>query len=291
MKSLLIILACIILTSGFVLTNCSEGDEQINPWNRLISDDSPVASTDMVSVPTFSKRNTVEYASALEVVIKVPYPDAATIIYTTDNTYPTSDSTCTPVNGKAISSGSTVTVKATSYLRAIGCMPDHLTSAVSSSYYNVSKKIFVTEAAVQGDFGGVAQADELCMVNRPDSLDYKALIVDETTRTALAKNQKNWVLLANTKYYRQDGTTLAFTTNSKAIFDYNDNMTNSFAGIGDTYWTGLNIYWETTAQTCGNWSSTTVDAVYGSDNQIDGRAIATDLSSCAESRKILCVEQ
>ncbi len=291
MKALLIILACVILTAGFVLTNCSEGDEQANPWNRLITDNSPAASTDRVSVPTFSKYSSLEYKSGLDVVIEVPSPDAATIIYTTDNTYPATDTSCSPVNGNAITSGSTVTVKTAGYLRAIGCMPNHLSSAVSSIYYNVSKKVFVADAEVQGNFGGVAQADELCLVNRPDSLEYKALIVDESTRTALPGDQKNWVLLANTKYYRRDGVTPAFTTNNYAVFDYTNNMTNSFAGTGDTYWTGLNIYWETTTQTCGNWSSSTVDAVYGSDNQIDGRAIATDLSSCAESRKILCVEQ
>jgi hypothetical protein len=62
----------------------------------------------------------------------------ATIIYTTNNTAPTANSSCVATNGTAIANGSTVSVSTTLTLEAIGCLSGDTNSSVASGVYTIT---------------------------------------------------------------------------------------------------------------------------------------------------------
>ncbi|HEX7450659.1 MAG TPA: DUF1554 domain-containing protein, partial [Polyangiaceae bacterium] len=164
------------------------------------------------------------------------------------------------------------------------------------------KVIYVTSAPQQANFGGVVGADAQCNSSPPTVGTYKALLVDGTTRVACTSAQcttggaaegVGWVLAPNTKYVREDGTTVIGTTSAAAIFVFP--LTASFGTNGDSYWTGLNTDWTTSPDSCSGWTQTTTFfASEGAANTSDSRAIhgaVSDDCTTVAGASFACVEQ
>jgi len=172
----------------------------------------------------------------------------------------------------------------------------------------------VSSAAAQGFIAttGVQAADFLCNAdsNKPDASAYKALLVGvdssdsplrrASTSSNVGDGQVDWVLTANTKYLRVDGTEIA-STGSSALFTFP--LQNSFAVISGRYWTGLKSDWTTnTLSFCdylnsGSWTDATsgvTTGAYGFLNDTSNQAIgaATTLAcNITNLLYLLCVEQ
>src|SRR3989344_1768973 len=117
-------------------------------------------------------------------------------------------------------------------------------------------KIFVTSNAYSGDLvehahlrgagssvnTGSQAADYLCSLdsNKPNAAQYKALI-GTTTRYA---GSNDWVLAANSTYYRTDGAIISVTNANKWFtFDANGRLTNPISTLwNDHVWIGLDPY-------------------------------------------------
>jgi hypothetical protein len=195
-------------------------------------------------------------------------------------------------------------------------------SSSSSDVTTPHYKTFVTAATFDGDIktaGGqstaIASADALCMAdtNKPaGGGTYKALLVDEINRRACSTTRcaggtsehTDWVLKANTTYYRNDGTTPVLTTNANGIFDFKTDtahpvdITNSFDDTATyIYWTGLDWPWVSlTSQMCGgSWSSNAGNpnnGDYGFSDRTDSSAIGGGNFYCdITDHHLLCVEQ
>lgn len=184
------------------------------------------------------------------------------------------------------------------------------------------RRVFPSLAAMLPGTGllgadGALRFDQQCQAdantkNISDSgkTTYKALMMANTTSNGVRRRVAcltaycgngpgeavNWVLEANTEYRREDGTTVIATTSANAIFDFP--LTNSFTGVNETYWTGFTDTWATATDSvgasCNFFQSKTItdDSYVGNGSAIDATAVNTsNLLSCAQTRKILCVEQ
>ena len=118
------------------------------------------------------------------------------------------------------------------------------------------KKIFVTTSLTNGNLGGVTGADSFCNndSNKPDSSTYKALIVSNTRRACTTaecsggpSEHQDWVMSANTNYYREDGLTLIGTTTDNGIFSFP--LINSIDFIPVLYLSGLTANWQNSGST------------------------------------------
>ena len=178
------------------------------------------------------------------------------------------------------------------------------------------KKIFVTATIWPGNMnatdasGGTAAVDLKCDsdANNPGGGTYKALVAREggasgdriaTTDGSTSAGQTNWVLQADTEYYKKSGGSF----NSKVF------KTNAFALVGfpfdspistaNEYWTGFNTNWTTnTTENCGNWWVSNVPgglAQIGMPNVVDNTAISGNTASCyfgtPAEKSIICVQQ
>lgn len=102
---------------------------------------------------------------------------------------------------------------------------------------------------------------------------------------------------ANTQYYREDGTILIGTTNSKGLFTFPLNNSIGTA-YGDAY-TGFNHDWTTSSYNCLNWQTSDDNAGNGAATgrtdltDEDGISSASPGWSCASNSdiQIYCVEQ
>jgi len=180
-------------------------------------------------------------------------------------------------------------------------------TVTGSGISSVSKRVFVTATANNGNIGGIAAADALCVAdaNNPAGVGsgtWRAMLVDGTNRRACtaatctdpAQNIA-WAFAPLTPYVRSNGSTAIFTTNSAGVFDFVGSLSNSF-GTAGTYWTGLNIDWTTFTDLCGNWLSNAGGAVHGARGSA---TVTTNVSisgagggpQCSNSYKLLCVEQ
>lgn len=167
-------------------------------------------------------------------------------------------------------------------------------------------RIFLTAAQTTGNIGGISGADAICNsdVNRPSTFTtYKALLVDGSSRSAcsstncatngIAENI-DWVLRPNKSYFRTDGT-LILTTNAAGITPFN--LTASFTGAGDLYWTGMrstpNDWQSSTANRCLFWADGTAfnNGGTGIGNAVDSTSIRNTNPTCSSQRQLLCVEQ
>lgn len=166
------------------------------------------------------------------------------------------------------------------------------------------KLIFQTlNATIIGNTGGISGADGLCNsdLNRPNSSTYKALLSDAsgvgsriacmTTNctTGGATENFDWVLKANTSYYRADGITHLFTTNASGIFVFGT-MSNTFSDGGLLFWTGLNTDWLGNVNICADWTAGGNGQV-GADNVTSSAAISNASVACGTNLTLLCVEQ
>lgn len=172
------------------------------------------------------------------------------------------------------------------------------------------KNTFVTAAGNNGNLGGIAGADALCMadLNYPGSGTYKALITDGGSRHActtgnctggIAENL-DWVLAPNTAYVRDavtpSGITLIAITNDAGIW---------LAPLNDTYrlavgadqaarvWVGHDSAWLATANDCSNWSDGTAgsDGNHARQDAVDSEAINYSNQLCSDTNPLLCIEQ
>jgi len=169
---------------------------------------------------------------------------------------------------------------------------------VSVTNLDNEKRIYVTQANYSPAFGNFTVIDNLCNtdVNKPATGTYKAIIVTDNgtgRRASVTSNagdgQIDWVLAANTAYFRPSGTAL-MTTNANNIFVFGA-LTNSFGTAAINYWTGLETDWTSHVQDCGNWTSTTGSGNYGLASDTGGNAIKSGGPNCTENHHLLCAEQ
>ena len=165
-------------------------------------------------------------------------------------------------------------------------------------------KIFLTSSVPSRNIG-LTGLDNVCNsdANKPSgNIAFKALVTHSTDRIACTtancsggvSENVNWVLKPNTKYFRSDGTTEIFTTNSSGIFPFgtaNDGIidpgTNGIA-------TGLQTDW-TNDVNCSDWSGAGSYEI-GSPELTDARLISLDTpepcgSDLSSILRLACVEQ
>ena len=163
------------------------------------------------------------------------------------------------------------------------------------------KIIFISEPdnGCRGAWPGV---NTLCQndINKPSNGGtYEAMVIDGSNKRACssancsiggASENVNWVLSADTRYIRPDGTLIG-TTNSSGIFTAFDNPIS--ASVNQT-WTGMNNNWTSSSSQCGGWN-----ACLGGDTGRTGDPSSTTpadvISSggnfCNQYVRYVCVEQ
>ena len=180
---------------------------------------------------------------------------------------------------------------------------------------NTNKYIFVTVATYNGNLGGISGADTKCQTEKTNNFaglpgnaeDYKAFIVDGTTRRACSNSDcsggvsenLDWVLKANTDYYRLDGTTdtKIFTTNASGIVNFTGGTTllTAIDSSSSTFWwTGIDVDWVYVGSACTTtWAATGGNSSRGIGASTGSTSIRnTVLSSCnSPPNKLLCVRQ
>lgn len=178
---------------------------------------------------------------------------------------------------------------------------------------NAIKVIFITAASFNGNLGGVAGADALCMAdaNKPaGSATYKAMIADGVNRAACtsdncvnggATEHVDWVLAVNTPYFRPDRTTrIGSTMSDIGIFplvtESGGRLINSFSDQSYDIWTGLTQSWVSGLGNCQNWRSSGNAGPTGScgnTTSLNIAAIFVAEKECitANNSYIACVEQ
>jgi len=158
-----------------------------------------------------------------------------------------------------------------------------------------------TYGAVNGDFDGIQEADNFCMldVNMPAAAGYKykALLVDNTVRRAsvtanMGDSQKSWVLTPSTNYYRSADQLKIFTTNTAGIYTTFP-AAGAFTTTISTTWTGLNANW-TSSSTCGYWA--TISVFFSGMASIADSTTSAMISggtalACTSAQKLICVQQ
>lgn len=170
-----------------------------------------------------------------------------------------------------------------------------------------NKKTFITNSTYSPGFGGSASAaltaaDQACANdgNKPaDNSTYKALLASSTRRACQssscassgASENSGWILSPSTTYTRSDGTTEVGTTTSSAIFSFP--LDNSFTdSMGVSVITGLESDWTTSTDNCTDWTNgASGNYVVGYGSGTSSSAIDMSLNSCAQSAKLICVEQ
>ncbi|MCE9599304.1 MAG: DUF1554 domain-containing protein [Spirochaetia bacterium] len=180
-------------------------------------------------------------------------------------------------------------------------------SSTSISSVASQRRIFLSATTHNGNFGNIAAADALCNsdANRPATTStYKAFLADAATRTACTSTlcvtngileNVDWVLLANTTYYRANGTTPIFTTNAAAIATFP--FTNSFTGTAAVFWIGTRgtpSDWQgSTANRCNFWADGTAGFQGGTGigNSTSNTSIRNTAPNCNVLQSLLCVEQ
>lgn len=167
------------------------------------------------------------------------------------------------------------------------------------------KYTFATQSVTKGSFSGVSGADSLCNsdANKPSVLPnvYKAFIVDGASRMAATLgdatgvsigSQADWVLNPNATYFRPDGLTPLFTTNSSRLFDLNTAVQNPFDPTVAYYWTGISSDW-TSGQNCNSWTNQTgAFGGHAGDGTTAGVGSASSTAGlCNSNIKLFCIQQ
>ena len=160
--------------------------------------------------------------------------------------------------------------------------------------------IFVTSTNVDGNLGGIAGADSLCMSdpNYPGAGTYKAMLVDGINRVAtITQNtgdgQVDWVLQPNTDYVQADGVTPIMTTDNNGLFVFGT-LTNSISTTAKIVWTDMLASWISNTTNCSAWTSnsSTVNGTYGDSTSLIGAAVGVETLSCDTATMALyCVQQ
>ena len=176
-------------------------------------------------------------------------------------------------------------------------------------------KIFVSATTTAGNFGSIAAADTICAndANKPaGGGTYKAMVVKGTDRRACSTDNCgggtsehiDWVLKANTSYYKADGTTLIGSTDANGLLG--STVPQAMDAAGSNVWTGLRYKpadpmfmmfpaerWINSGSDCSGWSDNTSNNA----GQI-GQLTATDYHYidggnpvCSNLLGFYCVEQ
>lgn len=174
------------------------------------------------------------------------------------------------------------------------------------------QKIYVTAGSFNGNLGGVIGADATCMrdTNYPGTGNYKAMVVDGTTRLACDQGSGNencttfmhldWVLTPNTSYVRLDDRTVIGTTNNHGVFLFNGGatLTNAISTTTTNVYTGLNSDW-TRYSGCEGYcncngftdGSANTSGTTGESTALNGGSIEVGISPCNTMASLYCVEQ
>ena len=170
-----------------------------------------------------------------------------------------------------------------------------------------SKLLFVTAETHNGSLGGVAGADAFCAASasKPNGSTYKALIVSGADRVACTSancatgglaEHVDWVLTANTPYYRADGTTLIGITNANGL--WNLPLTNTYKYDVGTHgapriWAGLTTSWTNDGFHCSGWTTGlgTNNGAHMRADAVNNQAVYYSSEACIDSNYLACVEQ
>lgn len=158
-------------------------------------------------------------------------------------------------------------------------------------------RMFLSDVTPDAAFGGAAGADAICAQssNKPSSGTYKALLMDNTRNQNL-----NWVLKANTDYYRSSDDALIGRTNGDRIFSlFGGNFLTNSTDINFEYiYTGImvdsNSSWSLSSDNCSNWTdgSASGRGISADTNSTDAVAITSGVDFCHYNfYRVLCVEQ
>lgn len=170
---------------------------------------------------------------------------------------------------------------------------------------NGMRHIFQTTAEFDGNLGGIAGADSLCMgdANRPNSGRYKAMILGTARRACtdvicmVGPDPVDWVFLPQTTYYvGAQGSEVAFaTTDTNAIITTYPLGANT-AGRGKNFWNGFSASGDwlvSPTETCADWSSNAATGVgsLGWDSVTDVSWLHGGNYPCSDVAQLVCVEQ
>lgn len=171
------------------------------------------------------------------------------------------------------------------------------------------KFIFVTVGTNNGNLGGVSGADGICAAEKTTNFpalpgaatEYDALLTDGAARVACttancgtgAGEHTDWVLAANTNYYRSDEQ-LLFQTNGDGIFVFGT-LTNAFStNAADYWWTGMDVDW-TAVLHCLAWTDPGggpgPTGFKGKGNEAGPISISDFDHDCAIATHLLCVRR
>ncbi|HMV37269.1 MAG TPA: DUF1554 domain-containing protein [Turneriella sp.] len=162
-------------------------------------------------------------------------------------------------------------------------------------------RIFVSNAFNNGNLGGAAGADIICLSDTAnpmgaDNGSWKALIVGGGRRACStpycsggAAENIDWALKPNTNYVRPNGLVIGNTDPAGLlVFPLNSaisDLTTTFA------WTGLAGDWMT-GSTCTDWGNgTSGSGDRGGVDKNDPQAINIGIDTCGTSQRLYCVEQ
>lgn len=176
--------------------------------------------------------------------------------------------------------------------------------------------IFVTQGYHVSDFANdptlvgsnaIEKADSFCNsdANKPNGSTYKALLTDGIVRDAVSLT--DWVLEADTTYYRSNGNVVIGTTTNSAIFavlftdltnSISDRLPNTgFAIEVNKAFTGIanaSDFSANSSLTCNSWSyaGDSYTHKWGYIFEKTERAFVSNSSqSCSEKHHLYCVEQ
>ncbi|AFM11529.1 DUF1554 domain-containing protein [Turneriella parva] len=163
-------------------------------------------------------------------------------------------------------------------------------------------RIFVSAVAYSGNLGGIPGADAKCQndSNRPLSVggQWRALLSATDRKACVSAScpggqaeNLNWVLRANTTYYRTDNSPIG-QTNGAGLFNFN--LTQPIADGAGNVWTGTYADWTSASLTdrCNDWSdSGTTDAIYALSGSTTATAIGNFHINCSNLHRLYCVEQ
>lgn len=175
----------------------------------------------------------------------------------------------------------------------------------SASVNGGGKCIFVTTTLHNGNFDNspangnwVEEADAFCLSERPSNLTgtYKAFMVSEIANRRASAVPINWVLAANTSYYRYADKKKIGTTDSARIFP--STLENSLGTTGGAFWTGISTIgtYGANANRCNptnNWeSSSNGDTGYtGHLTSTSSGYITNGTMTCDSLLPIVCAQQ
>jgi hypothetical protein len=176
-------------------------------------------------------------------------------------------------------------------------------------------KIFVSATTTEGNFGSIAAADSICAndANKPaGGGTYKAMVVKGTDRRACSTDNCSggiaehidWVLKANTSYYKTDGTTLIGITNSNGLLG--NTVSQAIGDGGSNVWTGITYRdanpmfifmsaqrWLNSGSDCSGWSDNTSNNAgqVGQMGVTNFNYIDAGNPVCSNQYSFYCVEQ